>query len=50
MKNAGRQAELKIYPAFGTSAADGHNFVRLGPSTWAKDALPFLDKYCTVHP
>lgn len=50
MKNAGKQAELKIYPAFGASAADGHNFIRLEPSTWAKDAFPFLDKYCTVRP
>jgi dipeptidyl aminopeptidase/acylaminoacyl peptidase len=50
MKNAGKPAELKIYPAFGESAADGHSFVRLRPSIWAEDVFRFLDKYCNLRP
>ena len=49
MKNAGKPAELKIYPAFGRSAADGHNFSRLGASIWAGDVFRFLERYCTAH-
>jgi dipeptidyl aminopeptidase/acylaminoacyl peptidase len=47
MKEAGKAAEVKIYPAFGQSAAEGHGFVRLGTSVWADDVFRFLDKYCS---
>ena len=50
MKNAGKPAELKIYPAYGKSPAEGHSFVRLEISVWAEDVFWFLDKYCNVSP
>jgi dipeptidyl aminopeptidase/acylaminoacyl peptidase len=46
MKDVGKIAEMKIYPALGESAADGHSFTWLGTSTWAGDVFAFLDKYC----
>ncbi len=46
MKDAGKIAELRIYPAFGKSAADGHSFAWLGTSVWAEDVFQFLQKHC----
>jgi carboxymethylenebutenolidase len=46
MKNAGRVAEMKIYPAFGTSVQDGHAFGYFGASVWADDVFRFLNQYC----
>lgn len=46
MQEAGRPAELKIYPAFGESAPDGHSFTWQGASAWTPDAFRFLDKHC----
>jgi dipeptidyl aminopeptidase/acylaminoacyl peptidase len=50
MKEAGKQAEMKIYPAFGQTSADGHSFVRMKASVWADDAFQFLEKYCIARP
>jgi carboxymethylenebutenolidase len=36
MKDAGKLYELKIYPAFGDSAADGHAFGYFGSSVWGE--------------
>jgi carboxymethylenebutenolidase len=46
MKDAGKIAQLRIYPPFGNTAADGHSFTWLGSAAWADDAFAFLDKYC----
>jgi hypothetical protein len=46
MKDAGKVFELKIYPAFGKSAPDGHSFNWLGSSVWADDVFSFLSKHC----
>jgi dipeptidyl aminopeptidase/acylaminoacyl peptidase len=46
MKEAGKVSELRMYPAFGKSAADGHNFTWLGSSVWADDVFSFLAKHC----
>ena len=46
MQDAGRVFELKIYPAFGKSAADGHSFAWAGSAVWADDVLRFLDAHC----
>jgi carboxymethylenebutenolidase len=46
MKESGKVSEVKIYPPFGKSAADGHSFTWLGSSTWANDVLAFLEKHC----
>ena len=47
MRQHGKTAEVKIYPAFGKGAQDGHSFAYLGSSTWANDVFDFLDRYCT---
>jgi len=46
MQDAGKVFELKIYPAFGKSAADGHSFAWAGSAVWADDVLRFLDAHC----
>ena len=46
MKDVGKIAEMKIYPALGNTAADGHSFTWLGTAKWAGDVFAFLDKYC----
>ncbi len=45
MAAAGRPHELKIYPAFGSSAAEGHGFIFLDPAAWEPDVFAFLDRY-----
>jgi dipeptidyl aminopeptidase/acylaminoacyl peptidase len=49
MKDAGKIAEVRIYPTFGESAADGHSFTWLGNTVWAEDVFTFLDKHCRVQ-
>ncbi|HKW62036.1 MAG TPA: dienelactone hydrolase family protein [Candidatus Acidoferrum sp.] len=46
MKAAGKDFELKIYPAFGDSVQDGHTFGYFGSSVWADDVFRFLNKHC----
>jgi carboxymethylenebutenolidase len=46
MKDAGKEAEAKIYPPFGSSARDGHSFAYRGSATWFEDVLRFLDRHC----
>ena len=46
MKDAGKEFELKIYPAFGESVQDGHTFGYFGSSVWADDVFRFLNKHC----
>lgn len=46
MKDAGKVAEMKIYPAFGKSAGDGHSFAYRGNSVWENDVFSFLARYC----
>jgi carboxymethylenebutenolidase len=46
MKEAGKTYEAKMYPAFGTSAQEGHSFGYFGSSVRAKDVFKFLDKHC----
>jgi len=46
MADAGKIFELKIYPAFGASAAAGHSFAWRGSSVWADDVFAFLTKHC----
>jgi dipeptidyl aminopeptidase/acylaminoacyl peptidase len=47
MNDAGKIAEVRIYPRFRRSAADGHSFTWLGTSRWAEDVFGFLEDYCT---
>jgi len=46
MKAAGKNSELKIYPAFGKSQKEGHSFAYLGSKVWAEDVFSFLNKSC----
>ena len=46
MRDADKSFELKIYPAFGASAAAGHSFAWLGSGVWADDVFAFLMKHC----
>ena len=43
---AGKRAELKIYPPYGNSPGEGHNFAWLGTDIWGADVLAFLRQYC----
>lgn len=46
MKNAGKEAEMKIYPPFGNSTQAGHTFGYFGSAIWAADVFAFLEKHC----
>jgi dipeptidyl aminopeptidase/acylaminoacyl peptidase len=46
MKKAGKESEMKIYPAFGKSDAEGHSFAYMGASVWFADVLSFIDRHC----
>lgn len=46
MKDAGKTAEVKIYPPHGTSASDGHSFASLGSTVWGDDVFHFLTQHC----
>ncbi len=49
MARLGKPHSLKIYPAFGTSASDGHNMVDLSVPTWERDVFTFLDDHLRHH-
>jgi dienelactone hydrolase len=42
----GADALVKIFPAFGTTPADGHSFAYLGSEIWGDDVLGFLNNNC----
>lgn len=46
MRKAGKQAEMKIYPAFGATARDGHSFAYRGVAVWGDDVGRFIDQAC----
>jgi carboxymethylenebutenolidase len=46
MKDAKKPFELKIYPAFGKTRAEGHAFAYFGSSVWADDVFRFLEANC----
>lgn len=43
MTRLGKPNRLRIYPAIGRTAGDGHNFVSHGVSMWERDVFAFLD-------
>jgi carboxymethylenebutenolidase len=47
MKDSGKEFQVKIYPAFGKSAGEGHSFAYAGSSVWADDVFLFLEKHCS---
>jgi carboxymethylenebutenolidase len=50
MKDAGKAYEVKIYPAYGASAQEGHSFAYRGSAVWADDVFGFLEKHCKPVP
>jgi dipeptidyl aminopeptidase/acylaminoacyl peptidase len=50
MREAGKSAELEIYPPFGTNHGQGHNFAWHGSAVWAADVFAFLDRHCGAPP
>lgn len=43
---SGIKGEMKIYPAFGKTAKDGHSFAYRGSSIWFEDVFKFISKHC----
>jgi dienelactone hydrolase len=43
MRRLGKVGRVRVYPAVGRSAADGHNFIHSGAHLWERDVLAFLD-------
>jgi dienelactone hydrolase len=46
MKDAGKEFEMKIYPPYGKTTADGHAFGYFGSSVWGDDVFRFLQEHC----
>jgi hypothetical protein len=46
MRVAGKAVEMRIYPAYGNSRGEGHNFAWLGSDIWGPDVLAFLRQHC----
>jgi dienelactone hydrolase len=46
MRGAGKRAAIRIYPAYGGTARDGHAFAYQGAAIWAADVLAFLSESC----
>lgn len=45
-RQIGKSTQLKIYPAFGTSPAEGHSFAYRGSTIWFPDVYRFITKSC----
>ena len=45
MRRLGKPHRLRVYPAFGRTAKEGHNFVYGGVATWEPDVFAFLDQH-----
>ena len=45
LKLLAKPHQLKIYPAFGRTATEGHNLIHLSVQTWERDVFEFLDKH-----
>jgi dipeptidyl aminopeptidase/acylaminoacyl peptidase len=46
MREAGKIADIEIYPPVGATKADGHNFAWHGSSVWGNDVIAFLEHHC----
>jgi len=49
MRDAHKEYEIKIYPPYGASVADGHSFGYFGSAVWADDVFRFLNRHCGVQ-
>jgi hypothetical protein len=46
MRAAGKTVELKIYPPYGKTRGEGHNFAWLGNDVWGADVIAFMRQHC----
>jgi dienelactone hydrolase len=46
MQRAGRSVALRLYPAAGQNAQQGHAFAYQGSSVWFADVISFLQRHC----
>jgi dienelactone hydrolase len=46
MRQAGKPSVVRVYPAFGSSADDGHSLAWRGSGIWEADVFRFLDAQC----
>jgi len=46
MHDAGKPAEMKIYPPYGSSAEQGHTLGYFGAEVWSADVFRFLAAHC----
>lgn len=46
MTAAGKTVQFQIYPPYGTTHGQGHNFAWLGGDVWGADVLAFLQRHC----
>jgi dienelactone hydrolase len=45
MKRQSKVHRLKLFPPFGNTAEEGHDFIYLGITSWLDDVFSFLDKH-----
>lgn len=45
MTRLGKRSRLTMYPAYGTTTREGHNFLFLAPQVWERDVFAFLDEF-----
>jgi hypothetical protein len=45
VKASGQRVEQKVYPAYGSSARDGHGFCVRGVNIWGPDVVRFIETY-----
>jgi hypothetical protein len=50
MARLGKLHRVKIYPAVGQTAEQGHDFVHLGISAWESDVFTFLNEHMSEVP
>jgi len=45
VKAGGQSAESRVYPAYGVSTQDGHDFCVRGVNIWGPDVMRFIEVY-----
>ena len=45
VRSAGKPVEAKVYPAYGSSAREGHSFCARGADGWGPDVLGFIEAH-----
>jgi carboxymethylenebutenolidase len=45
VKAGGKAAESKVYPAYGSSAQEGHSFCARGTAIWGPDVVRFIESH-----